>query len=69
MYFHATEANKDREWETQSGQITSNQKESWICSVSTIGNSDLIVLNLISEQKAFFCDENDLYQILFSALF
>ncbi len=48
------EANKTRKWEdSQSGQISSNQKESWIYSVSTIGNSDLMVLNLISEKKAF----------------
>ncbi len=54
VFSRFTEANKNRKWEdSQSGQITSNQKESWIYSVSTIGNSDLIVLTLISEQKAF----------------
>lgn len=54
LFSYFTEANKDRKWEdSQSGQISSNLKESWIYSVSTIGNSDLIALNLISEQKAF----------------
>ncbi len=46
--------NKTKKWsDLQSGQLLSSANESWIYSMTTVNGTELKILNLVSEKKAF----------------